>query len=162
MRKSTPGPTGVRRRFESSHDSVTKVKMSLGFVAILAVVVLIGNPLRLFKGEKPRNCGSDIRPRNVVAVSQWQPKAGQERSYVRITGNIGPTTFDEPRAGTSPAKFAAQACPGETVLIVVAALSGPLTSITCGITTGGFSITGDAILRTNVAGHRARCEATIT
>lgn len=138
----------------------TKIRVSLALVAVFAVVMVVGNPLRFIKGQD-RNCGADIRPRNVTATITWVPRVGQDRSYVRITGHIGPTTIDEPRAGASPARFHAQACPGETALIVGTALAGPLPSIVCTLQAGGTQLTGGAIERDSVAGQRAWCRAVI-
>jgi hypothetical protein len=132
-------------------------RLRLGVLSILvAVVLLAGNSLIGGKGDRPRECGSGVKARVIVAIARWSSGS------VKILGHIGPQSISQSRVDVSPHKATGQACPGETVSIDVHVIGGPVTSITCDLTTGGANITGDAIVRDRVAGKRAACRAVVS
>lgn len=138
----------------------TMLKLGTTVAVAGAAFLVITNPGGIVR-EQERNCGAGIRPRAVTVTLLWQPKEGQERSYVRINGNIGPATINEPRTASSPARYKGQACPGETASINGVPLAGPLPQVICNISVGGSNLTGDSIERITVRGGRAFCKAVI-
>jgi hypothetical protein len=142
---------------------VTKLKQFTGLLVLVVGLAVLANA-GVFSGNgktKDRNCGPGVRAQAVVASALWAAKTGQKRSFVQIHGHIGPTDISEPNTSVSPQRFPAQACPGETALIVAEAHNGPLPVLQCMLTVGGDLLTGDAVTKTGTPGYRAQCQAVI-